>query len=140
MEVMGRERFQEYVLPLYREAVEELHRYGKLLGAHLDGNNAGWADLVAGSGLDYVEAFTPDDTDMTMEDAVDVWKEKILWINFPSSVHLASTETIERKTEEIVVSLRKHGRVIIGITEDIPADHWQRSLGAISRVINRFPL
>lgn len=135
--VMGRERYQKYVLPHHNEAAEVFHRHGKLLGCHLDGNNKIWADLVAKSGLDYIEAFSPaPDTDMTIKEAFDVWKDKILWINFPSSLHLYSIEKIENATQEII-DASGGSRLIIGITEDIPQDRWQENLCAISRVINR---
>lgn len=136
-EVMGVERFAEYVVPLYQEAAEVFHQHGKLLGAHLDGNNKPWAHLVAESGLDYVEAFTPaPDTDMTLADALEAWPDKVLWINFPSSIHLASTERIEEVTRDLIRQVGDTNRLIIGITEDIPADRWQQNLLTISRVIN----
>ncbi len=135
--VMGRQRYEKYVLPHHNEAAEVMHKYGKLLGSHLDGNNRIWADLVAKSGLDYIEAFTPaPDTDMTFQEAFEIWKDKILWINFPSSVHLCSIEEIEKTTQSII-DISKGSRLIIGITEDIPEDRWQENLLAISRVINR---
>ncbi|MCM8759909.1 MAG: uroporphyrinogen decarboxylase family protein [Candidatus Omnitrophica bacterium] len=135
--VMGRERYEKYVLPYHNEAAEVFHRYGKLLGCHLDGNNKVWADLVAKSGLDYIEAFSPaPDTDMTFEEAFEMWKDKVLWINFPSSLHLASIEEIEKTTQEFI-NISKGSRLIIGITEDIPEDRWQENLLAISRVINK---
>ena len=134
---MGRQRFAEYVVPLYDECAEVFHAHGKLLGAHLDGNNAGWADLVAASALDYVEAFTPaPDTDMTLDDALRAWPDKVLWINFPSSVHLASIAQVRRTAREIVAVARETNRVILGITEDIPPDRWQENLLAVSEVIN----
>ncbi|MCX7706289.1 MAG: uroporphyrinogen decarboxylase family protein [bacterium] len=135
--VMGRERYKKYVLPYHNEAAEILHKYGKLLGSHLDGNNKIWADLVAESGLDYIEAFSPaPDTDMSFQEAFEVWKDKILWINFPSSLHLSSIEQIEKTTQEFI-DISKGSRLIIGITEDIPEDRWQENLLAISRVINK---
>ena len=103
----------------------------------MDGNNRPWADLVAQSGLDYVEAFTPaPDTDMTLAEALDAWPDKVLWINFPSSLHLASVERIKQAAREFVELGRQTGRVIIGITEDMPPDRWQQNLLAISEVIN----
>ena len=137
-EVMGVERFEEYVLPLYKEAAEVFHRHGKLLGSHLDGNNRPWAHLVAESGLDYVEAFTPaPDTDMTLAEALTAWPDKVLWINFPSSIHVASIERIEEVTRDLIDEAGDTNRLIIGITEDIPEDRWQENLLAISRVIDR---
>lgn len=137
-EMMGLERFRKYVIPLYNEAAEVFHRHGKLLGAHLDGNNKLWAQEVADSGLDYVEAFTPaPDSDMTVSEALQAWPDKVLWINFPSSVHLASIEEIEGTTRSILTEAAPGDRFIMGITEDIPEDRWQQNLLAISRVIHR---
>jgi uroporphyrinogen decarboxylase-like protein len=136
-DVMGKERFERYVVPLYNEAADVFHRHGKLLGAHLDGNNRLWAQAVAESGLDYVEAFTPaPDCDMTLAEAMAAWPEKVLWINFPSSVHLASIETIEQTARELIETAAPGSRFILGITEDVPEDRWQQNLLAISRIID----
>ncbi len=135
-DVMGTARFEQYVVPLYNEAAEVFHRHGKLLGAHLDGNNRRWAQAVAESGLDYVEAFTPaPDTDMTLAEALAAWPGKLLWINFPSSVHLASPETIEQTTRELIETAAPGNRFLLGITEDVPEDRWQENLLVIARVI-----
>lgn len=137
-EVMGVERFERFVMPLLQECAEAFHREGKLLGSHLDGNNRAWAHLVAESGLDIVEAFTPaPDTDMSLQDALQAWPDKVLWINFPSSLHLASIGKIKQTTRRFVELGRETNRVIVGITEDIPQDRWQQNLLAISKVINR---
>ncbi len=136
-EVMGLERYEDFALPLLQESAEVLHAGGKLVGSHMDGNNRAWAHLVAKSGLDYIEAFTPaPDTDMTLAEALEAWPDKVLWINFPSSVHLAPVERIKQVTRRFVELARETNRVIIGITEDIPADRWQQNLLAIGEVIN----
>ncbi len=136
--VMGRERFERYVLPLYFEAGEVFHKQGKFLGSHLDGNNKVWADLLAKSLLDYIEAFTPaPDSDMSLKEAFQAWPDKLLWINFPSSVHLASKEKIAETTRQLIQDSLPDSRLIIGITEDIPEDRWQENLLTISAVINQ---
>jgi len=136
--VMGRERFRKYVVPVLNEAAEVFHKHGKYLGTHLDGNNKVWADLVRDCDLDFIEAFTPaPDTDMSMSEAFDIWGKKTLWINFPSSVHVASIAEIEKTTEKLINDSLPDKRFIIGITEDIPENRWQENLKAISRVINR---
>ncbi|MGD2174577.1 MAG: hypothetical protein PVJ27_04170 [Candidatus Brocadiaceae bacterium] len=136
-EVMGLERMEEFVLPLWDECAEVFHANGKLLGSHMDGNNRAWADLIAGSRLDYIEAFTPaPDTDMTLAEALEAWPRKVLWVNFPSSVHVAGREKVRETAREIVELGRRTNRVILGITEDIPADRWQDNLLTISEAIN----
>jgi hypothetical protein len=87
-----------------------------------------------------VEAFTPaPDTDMSLQDALEAWPDKVLWINFPSSLHLASIDKIKQTTRQIVELAHQTNRVIIGITEDMPPDRWQENLLAISEVINEVP-
>ena len=139
-EVMGVERYEEFCVPLFQECADVFGKKGKLLGSHLDGNNKPWAHLVADSGLDYIEAFTPHpDTDMTLAEALEAWPDKVLWINFPSSLHLADDETIRRTTRELIEAAEAAdgaNRLIVGITEDIPADRWQASLSAICDAIN----
>jgi len=140
-DVMGRQRFEKYVIPLYYEAAEILHKKGKLIGAHLDGNNKVWADLVASSPLDFIEAFTPfPDTDMKFTEALEIWKGKVLWINFTSSLHLAPVEEIKKATYRFIEEAKPDYPLIIGITEEIPRDRWQKNLLAISEAINNSPL
>ncbi len=143
-DVMGRERFAQYVAPHYDEAAAVLHKKGKLLGAHLDGNNRVWADVVARSGLDYVEAFTPaPDTDMSLADARAAWPGKVLWINFPSSAHLSPLPAIEETTRRLLREVAPGGRFIVGVTEDVPEERWRGNFLAISKVLReegRLPL
>jgi len=136
-EVMGIERFAEFCVPHYNEAAEVCHKHGVLVGTHLDGNNKAWAHLVAESALDYVEAFTPPpDCDLSVREALEMWPDKFLWINFPSSVHLQPVPKIEEATRQLIREAAPGDRFIIGITEDIPSDRWQQNMLAIARVIN----
>lgn len=143
-DVMGRERFRRYVAPHYEECADILHRKGKLLGTHLDGNNRIWADIVAASSLDYVEAFTPaPDTDMTLSEARAAWPGKVLWINFPSSVHVAPVETVQETTRELLHQAAPGDGFLLGITEDVPEHRWRENFLTISRVLEtegRLPL
>ena len=136
-EVMGPPRLREFCLPFLNECAEIMHEHGKLLGSHMDANNKAWAADLAASKLDYIEAFTPaPDTDMTLAEALEAWPDKVLWINFPSSLHLASLDVIRRTTRELIETAAGTHRLILGITEDMPEDRWQENLLAISEVIN----
>ena len=88
-EVIGLENFRKYYVPHYNEAAEVLHKHGKLIGCHYDANCRLLAEAIGGTDLDYIEAFTPaPDTDMSLGEARQAWPDKVLWLNFPSSVHL----------------------------------------------------
>jgi hypothetical protein len=133
-EVMGRHRLAAYVLPRWEEAAEALHAKGKLLGVHLDGNSHGWADLIAASPLDYIEAFTPPpDCDMSVAAARRLWPGKVLWINFPSSVHLRPAADIEAAAHAILEEAAPGDGFLLGITEDVPRHRWQDSFQALMR-------
>ncbi|MCX7804935.1 MAG: hypothetical protein N3A38_07060 [Planctomycetota bacterium] len=135
-EVMGPPRYKQFCIPLFDECAGYFRPRGIKLGTHMDGNARAWAADVAACGLDYIEAFTPaPDTDMTLEEALKAWPDKVLWINFPSSLHVADIHAIRKCAREIVDLARQTNRVIIGITEDIPEDRWQGNLLAISEVI-----
>lgn len=135
-EVVGRERFERYILPHYDEAADVLHTHGKLLGVHFDANVQLLAPGIARSRIDYIEAFTPSPgSDMTLQEARVIWPDKILWINFPSAVHLEPISVIEETTRQLLRQAAPGDRFLIGITEDVPGDRWQGNFAAILRVL-----
>jgi hypothetical protein len=134
-EIVGVKRFEELILPHYDEAAEVLHAKGKLIGCHFDANTKVLAPGIARTNLDYIEAFTPSpDTDMSVADARAAWPNKVLWINYPSSVHLQTREAIEDMTRQMLREAAPGDGFLIGITEDVPEDRWPESFEAILRV------
>jgi hypothetical protein len=73
---------------------------------------------------------------MRIEEAIDMWKDKTLWINFPSFIHLPKTDVIKYATRHILNESVPGNRLIIGVTEDIPQNDYQRSMTAILEIIN----
>ena len=140
-EIIGLETFEKYYVSHYNEAAEIMHKHGKLIGCHFDGNSKLIARAIADTDLDYIEAFTPaPDTDMTLAEAREAWSDKVLWLNFPSSVHLRTDAQIEEVTMELLDEARTVDGLIMGITEDIPSDRWQKSCLAIMNGLDRHAL
>ena len=138
-EMLGKPRFEKYVVPHWEDTGDILHAGGKLMGCHLDADNALWAKEVGDSKLDWIEAFTPaPDTDMSMKEAREAWRDKTFFINFPSSLHLSSHETIVRTTRQLIEDVAPGDRFIIGITENVPEDRWRESFRAILDTVNEF--
>ncbi len=138
-EIVGLDAFRQYYVPNYQEAAEEMHRHGKLIGVHFDANCRLFAADIARLDLDYVEAFTPaPDTDMTLREARAAWPDKVLWINYPSSVHLRSEAEIERVTVELCQQAEPGDGFLIGITEDLPAQREDGNYRAILDGIDRY--
>ena len=143
-EVIGLDRFESYILPHYNALATQLHKRGKLLGVHFDANTRAFAPSIAESEIDFIEAFTPSpDTDMGVREARSYWKDKVLWINFPSSVHLKSPQIVEETARKILQEADSGKGFLIGITETVPPERWQSSFSVISRVVReegRLPL
>ena len=138
-EIVGKERFEKYILPHYDEVAEILHKNGKLLGVHFDANTKLLKEGIAKSKIDYIEAFTPfPDCDMSVAEAREAWPDKVLWINFPSSVHISSESTIEETTKKLLYEVSPGDRFIIGITEDVPENRWQKNFCIISQAIEKY--
>jgi hypothetical protein len=131
-EIIGLETFEKYYVQHYNEAAEIMHAHGKLIGSHFDANCRLFAQALAQTDLDYIEAFTPaPDTDMSLGEAREAWPEKVLWLNFPSSLHLNTDKQVEQSTVDLLKEVDTVDGLIMGITEDIPAHRWQNSCQAI---------
>jgi hypothetical protein len=89
---------------------------------------------VGQSQLDVIEAFTPVPTcDMTVAEARRAWPGKVLWINFPSSVHLEGEGRIREELRRILREAAPGDRFLIGVTEDVPEQVRQSSMQVISK-------
>jgi hypothetical protein len=128
--VIGPDVFRDYYVPHYQEAAEVLHREGMLLGTHLDADNTLIMADVGQTELDYIEAFDPS-MGPSVAEAAAAWPGKVLWINWPSKHQLEPPENVTRRTMDIIQEGQACRGFIIGITEDIPEDRWQRHLQAI---------
>ena len=136
--IIGPKVFEEYYVPLYDEAAEVMHHHGKLIGCHFDADTRLIAEAIARTALDYIEAFTPaPDTDMTLAEARAAWPDKVLWLNFPSSVHLRPDAEVEATTVALLEELESPQGVIMGITEDVPEHRWRDSCRAIMDGLER---
>jgi hypothetical protein len=134
--MIGLQRFERYCLPVYDQFASCLHENGKLLAAHMDGKMKLLAPSLAKSGLDVIEGFCPaPDGDMELAEARRVWADKILWINFPSAVHLSSVADIQAMTRKLLGDAAPGDRFLLGVTEDIPEGVWDVSMPAIMEVM-----
>ncbi len=61
--------FEKYVLPEYKLRCERLHKAGKFVTSHFDGDNRGLMQFYTQTGLDGIEAITPKPQgDVTLEE------------------------------------------------------------------------
>ena len=131
--------YEEYYLPVYNETAAILHKAGKLCGIHFDGITLPYADLIRRTDIDYIEALTPPPTcDVSVSKAHELWPDKAIWANFPSSVHIESEERIRAVTRQLLSECKPEQRFLLGITEDVPPDRWPSSFRIILDEVNAF--
>ena len=135
-DVVGKERFRNYLMPEYKRLMERLAGAGKKLAVHMDGRLRSLKEEIAAAEFDILEAMTPAPMgDVSVREARQVWPDKALWINFTSSMHIASPEAIEAHTRELLEEAGGKRGFAISITEDAPVEALERSLTVISRVL-----
>ena len=131
--VIGEDTFRKYYVPHYNEAAQVLHKKGKLIGTHLDDDNTPIMEAIAETDLDYIEAYDPGISPGVSE-ARKIFKDKVLWLNWPSSWHLDTPEGVKKNTIKMIEEAHEYkdgAGFIFGITENVPEDKWRDNFSAI---------
>lgn len=120
--VVGLPLYREFYLPHIERACKTLHAAGKYAGAHLDGNNRLLAADVAGTGLDFIESFTPPpDCDLPLADARHAWPEKTILCNLPSALHHHGAAAVRGHAHALLKEGVGNGRrFLVSVSEDLP--------------------
>ncbi|MCM8759085.1 MAG: uroporphyrinogen decarboxylase family protein [Candidatus Omnitrophica bacterium] len=139
--MIGERYFRKYCLPVYQMCAEILDGTGILIGVHMDGDLKPLWDAIKESSVRVIDSMSvPPDNDTSVADAIRLWPETRLLINFPSSVHLKSSEEIYQKAMEILNQGGKTKRIWIQVSENMPPGVWLKSYPAIVRAINDFKI
>ena len=96
-----------------------MHAQGKKVGSHTDGDIKSLLGLIAESGLDVCESFTPAPvTECTLAEALEAWKDNgpIVWGGIPSPLleERVSAEEFREFIELTLETLKGHP-IILGI-------------------------
>jgi len=136
---IGPKRFKEYCVPLYNELADMLSERGALVFVHMDGDLKPLWQAIAESKVGGLDSFAPaPDNDTTVAEAVALWPEKRLFVNFPSSVHLRPADQVRAEAETILAAAGHTGRLQIQLSENVPYGVWRTSLPAIAEAIEAF--
>ncbi|MBM4049650.1 MAG: hypothetical protein FJ279_31530 [Planctomycetes bacterium] len=133
--------YEKYFLPTHLECADILHRSGKLMVAHTDGEMKKLLPLVAQSGYDVAEAFTPKPmTSYTISDARRAWGDRVtIWGGIPTVV-LTSTFT-DAHFEAFMLDLFRQAapghRFILGFGDNVPTDAVFDRLPTIRHLLAR---
>jgi len=136
---IGKTYFDRYCVPRYNELADMLTDKNVPIFVHMDGDLKPIWDSIGASKVMGLDSFSPPpDNDTSVVDARSMWPEKRLFLNFPSSVHLASPEEIYATTTQILEEDAGSGRLQVQISENVPRGVWRRSYPEIVRAIRDF--
>ena len=136
---IGPHRFREHCVTLYNELAERLVERNAPVFVHMDGDLKPLWDAISESKVGGIDSFAPaPDNDTTVAQAVSMWPEMRLWVNFPSSVHLCPYDGVRAEAEAILAAGGHTGRLQIQISENVPHQVWRTSLPAIADAVDAF--
>ncbi|MFQ5996444.1 MAG: hypothetical protein ACE5KP_02340 [Dehalococcoidales bacterium] len=89
--------FEKYFMPEYEKMAKICHEHGKLFGVHMDGRVGVLKDLIAKTPIDIIEALHPPPMgDLSIGEALSLWKDKVIWVGFPGSVYALGPEATKK--------------------------------------------
>jgi len=135
--------FQKYLIPTYQRYSEILHRQGKKLGSHTDGNLKKLVTLLPESGLDVCESFTPAPiTECTFEEAwANDYKGPLIWGGIPS--YYLETRVPEEEFQKHIETLLEliRGRpIILGIGDAVMSNNEIERVRWIARRVEELEI
>ena len=137
--VIGEAYFRDCCVPFYDELAGMLAEKDIPVFVHMDGDLKPLWRAIGESGIKGIDSLSPPpDNDTSVADAISMWPDMRLLVNFPSSVHLKSPREIYEAAGEILEQGGRTGRLQIQISENVPPDAWRKSYPEIVRAIRDF--
>ena len=130
--------FARYAMPFFRQVTDLLHAGGKHAQYHFDGWVRPLLPMIAESGLDCIEALTPQPSgDVTLAEAIAALQGKVLIQGgMPAALvtHGFDQEECGRYALE-TIRIAKTGRVALGMGDNVPPDGDLERVRLITRLV-----
>ena len=137
--VIGEANFRRWCVPLYTEMAAMLAERGLPVFVHMDGYLEPLYGAIGQSGVRGLDSLSPPpDNDTGPGRAHAMWPEMRLFVNFPSSVHLAPAGRVYERACGLLEEAGHSGRLQIQISEDVPPAAWRISFPEIARACREF--
>ncbi|MBI3694158.1 MAG: hypothetical protein HY238_04880 [Acidobacteria bacterium] len=124
--------FEKHILPALRDYAELLHRKGKYLMTHTDGENRKLLPLYRAAGFDIADSLCPYPmTRCKLEEIREAFADRItIWGGIPSILlcpDSASEADFRRFIDELVERYGRASHFILGVSDMVTADaEWDR--------------
>jgi hypothetical protein len=132
--------FVKYHLPACQRRCEKLHAAGKFIYAHWDGDTRALLSFVKESGLDGIEAITPQPQgDVTLEEVKDAFGEDLFLIDGLPAIYfddLYSEEDLVECTHKIIDLFAP--KLILGISDEISSSGDIERIRLVDYIVNEY--
>jgi len=132
--------FERYHLPECRRRCERLHRAGKFVHAHWDGDTGPLLPYARETGLDGIEAITPKPQgDVTLEEVREALGDDMVLLDGIPAVYFDDTysEEILIETTERILDLFAP-RLVLGISDEISSTGDIERVRVVGEIVRRF--
>jgi hypothetical protein len=132
--------YEEYVLPAYLERCDKLHKAGKFVNSHWDGNVKPLLKYAKRSGLDGIEAITPlPQGDVTIEEAKEALGDDIYLLDGIPAVYFDETFPVE-VLEECVHRLIElfAPKLVLGISDEMSSQGDIERIRVVGRIVDDY--
>lgn len=137
--VIGPHNFLRYCVPLYNKLADMLSCRNIPVAVHMDGDLKPLWKAIGDSKVTVLDSFSPfPDNDTSVAEAIALWPDKKLFVNFPSSVHMDSPDAIYAQASKILEESGHTGRIWIQISENVPPGIWKKSFPQIVKAIAEY--
>ncbi len=116
--------FERYIIPEYEKRGEILHRAGKFVHSHWDGDVKGFLPYAKTCALDGIEAITPlPQGDVTVEEVKAALGDEIFLIDGLAALLFSDVYPLEMLQDQARQLLELfEGQLVLGISDEFPSD------------------
>ena len=116
--------FEKYIIPEYEKRGEILHRAGKFIHSHWDGDVAGFLPYARRCALDGIEAITPlPQGDVTVEQVKAALGDEVFLIDGLAALLFSDVyplADLKAQTQQVLHLFE--GQLVLGISDEFPSD------------------
>jgi len=132
--------FVKHVLPVYQRRCERLHAAGKFVHAHWDGDVGPLLPYARETGLDGIEAITPEPQgDVTLEEVREALCDRMFLIDGIPAIYFDTTfpvSVLEECTRKIIDLFAP--RLVLGISDEISSTGDIERIRVVGRIVDEY--
>jgi hypothetical protein len=142
-EMIGPRYFQKYMRAYQEEWIGEIAGAGKHSFIHMDGTLRGLLREEASTGVNVIEAMTPEPVgDLAVED----WASRadnprtILWGGLPGIYFTSkvSDEEFDRHVRQVLQVMRTQHRYVLGVADQVPPDALEYRVQRVGSLVDKY--